>query len=126
MPSWDIWGRCWATRASLICKGAGHVAIRTCGFYRRIGAALIRKHTGIDQVFTPEGYRYFADYLLERMTNPFLVDTIERVTRDTERKLGWSDRLTGTMRVALKEGITPCRYALGALPPCWFGLSLPS
>jgi mannitol-1-phosphate/altronate dehydrogenase len=48
------------------------------------------------------------------MTNPFLVDMIERVTRDTERKLGWNDRLIGTMRVALDQGIAPRRYALGA------------
>jgi mannitol-1-phosphate 5-dehydrogenase len=92
----------------------GMLPFARAAFIEESGAALIRKHTGIDQVFTPEGYRYFADDLLERMTNPFLVDTIERVTRDTERKLGWSDRLTGTMRVALKEGITPNRYALGA------------
>jgi len=92
----------------------GMLPFARAAFIEESGAALIRKHTGIDQVFTPEGYRYFADDLLERMTNPFLVDTIERVTRDTERKLGWSDRLTGTMRVALKEGITPRRYALGA------------
>ena len=39
---------------------------------------------------------------------------IERVTRDTERKLGWNDRLVGTMRMALKQQITPSRYALGA------------
>jgi mannitol-1-phosphate 5-dehydrogenase len=75
---------------------------------------LIRKHAGIDQLFTMEGYQNFADDLLERMTNPFLVDGIERVTRDTERKLGWNDRLIGTMRVALEQGIKPRRYALGA------------
>jgi mannitol-1-phosphate/altronate dehydrogenase len=48
------------------------------------------------------------------MINPFLVDMIERVTRDTERKLGWNDRLVGTMRVALEQGIKPNRYAFGA------------
>jgi len=83
-------------------------------FIEESGAALIRKRSGVDQLFTPEGYRDFADDLLERMTNPFLVDMIERVTRDTERKLGWNDRLIGTMRVALEQGIAPRRYALGA------------
>ena len=83
-------------------------------FIEESGAALIRKHAGLDPLFTPEGYREFADDLLERMTNPFLVDIIERVTRDTERKLGWNDRLAGTMRVALEQGIVPRRYALGA------------
>ena len=83
-------------------------------FIEESGAALIRKHAGLDPLFTPDGYRDFADDLLERMTNPFLVDLIERVTRDTERKLGWNDRLAGTMRVALGQGIVPLRYALGA------------
>ena len=83
-------------------------------FIEESGAALIRKHAGLDPLFTPDGYRDFADDLLERMTNPFLVDLIERVTRDTERKLGWNDRLAGTMRVAFEQGIVPRRYALGA------------
>jgi mannitol-1-phosphate 5-dehydrogenase len=83
-------------------------------FIEESGTALIRKHAGLDPLFTPDGYREFADDLLERMTNPFLVDMIERVTRDTERKLGWNDRLAGTMRVALEQGLVPQRYALGA------------
>ena len=53
-------------------------------------------------------------HLLERMLNPHLRDTVERVTRDARRKLGWSDRLVGTMRLALEHGITPRGYAAGA------------
>ena len=34
--------------------------------------------------------------------------------RDPRRKLGLDDRLVGTMRVALEQGIEPKRYALGA------------
>jgi mannitol-1-phosphate 5-dehydrogenase len=93
---------------------AGMLSFARAAFIEESGAALIRKHAGIDQLFTPEGYQDFADDLLERMTNPFLVDMIERVTRDTERKLGWNDRLIGTMRLALEQGIAPRRYALGA------------
>ena len=92
----------------------GMLAFARRAFIEESGAALIRKHAGLDPLFTPDGYRDFADDLLERMTNPFLVDLIERVTRDTERKLGWNDRLAGTMRVALEQGIIPRRYALGA------------
>jgi mannitol-1-phosphate/altronate dehydrogenase len=92
----------------------GMLPFARAAFIEESGTALIRKHTGIDQLFTPDGYRDFADDLLERMTNPFLVDMIERVTRDTERKLDWNDRLTGTMRVALEQGVSPRRYALGA------------
>jgi hypothetical protein len=43
-----------------------------------------------------------------------LQDTVERVGRDPHRKLGWDDRLVGTMRVALQQNVVPRRYALGA------------
>jgi len=83
-------------------------------FIEESGAALIRSHAGVDSLFTPEGYRDYADDLLARMNNPYLQDTVERVGRDPQRKLGWDDRLVGTMRVALREGIEPRRYAFGA------------
>jgi len=92
----------------------GVLSFARAAFIEESGAALIRKHAGIDPLFTPDGYRDFANDLLERMTNPFLMDTIERVTRNTERKLDWNDRLAGTMRVVLGQGVTPRRYALGA------------
>ena len=46
---------------------------------------------------------------LARMVNPFLRDPIERVTRDPKRKLGWNDRLIGSIRFALIAGINPWR-----------------
>ena len=75
---------------------------------------MVRRYAGVDPLFTPEGYRRYANDLLARMTNPYLRDTVERVGRDPERKLGWDDRLIGTMRMALREGVAPRRYALGA------------
>jgi mannitol-1-phosphate 5-dehydrogenase len=83
-------------------------------FLEESGKALIRKHAGKDRLFTPDGYQEYADDLLERMTNPHLQDTVERVGRDPQRKLGWDDRLVGTLRVALQQGVVPRRYALGA------------
>ncbi len=83
-------------------------------FIEESGEALIRKHGHIDPLFTGEGYRWYANDLLVRMTNPFLRDTVERVGRDPRRKLGWDDRLIGTMRVALVQNVRPRRYALGA------------
>jgi len=83
-------------------------------FIEESGGALVRRHAGVDPLFTPDGYRAYADDLLARMTNPYLRDTVERVGRDPERKLGWDDRLIGTMRLALQQGITPNRYAFGA------------
>ena len=91
----------------------GIISFLRAAFIEDSGEALIRKHPGIDALFTREGYCQYADDLLERMTNPFLMDTIERVTRDPERKLGWNDRLIGTMRVAVANGVQPRRYAFG-------------
>ena len=89
------------------------MAFLRAAFLEESGAALVRKHAGEDALFTPEGYREFADDLLARMVNPFLHDTVERVGRDPQRKLGWDDRLVGTVRVALRQGIRPVRYAFG-------------
>lgn len=82
-------------------------------FLQESGAALTRKYQGLDPLFTEEGYRTYAEDLLRRMMNPHLHDLVARVVRDPRRKLGWDDRLAGTMRLALAQGITPWRYALG-------------
>ena len=89
------------------------MAYLRAAFIEESGTALIRKHAGVDTLFTPVGYAAYADDLLVRMTNPHLRDSIERVGRDPERKLGWDDRLVGTMRLALHQGIVPERFALG-------------
>jgi mannitol-1-phosphate/altronate dehydrogenase len=88
------------------------------GFLRRAfieesGQALIHRYNGIDPLFTPQGYADYANDLLSRMINPWLTDTTERVGRDVERKLSWEDRLVGTLRLGLSEGVSPRRYALG-------------
>ena len=83
-------------------------------FLKESGEALIRKYAGKDRLFTPEGFREYALDLLERMTNTYLHDSVERVGRDPHRKLGWDDRLVGTLRVALHQHVVPRRYALGA------------
>jgi mannitol-1-phosphate 5-dehydrogenase len=83
-------------------------------FLEESGQALIARRGGVDRLFTPSGYRAYAEDLLERMVNPWLRDDIGRVTRDSRRKLGWSDRLVGTMRLAVSAGIEPWRFAQGA------------
>jgi mannitol-1-phosphate 5-dehydrogenase len=74
----------------------------------------MKRHAGVDPLFTPAGWRAYAEDLLARMANPHLRDRVERVIRDPRRKLGWDDRLIGTMRLALEAGVTPGRFALGA------------
>jgi mannitol-1-phosphate 5-dehydrogenase len=90
------------------------MALAREAFLEESGAALISRHKGLDPLFKPAGYQAYADDLLERMTNPYLRDLIERVVRDPRRKLAWEDRLIGTMRLALDAGIQPRRFALGA------------
>ena len=87
--------------------------IRTA-FIEEVGAGLIHRHAGTDELFTPAGFAAFADDLMVRTVNPYLRDTIERVGRDPERKLGWDDRLIGAMRVTHAAGIAPRRFAMGA------------
>lgn len=83
-------------------------------FLKESGGALIHKYGGTDALFTSSGFQAYVDDLLTRMVNPYLRDAVERVIRDPVRKLGWHDRLIGTMRLAIEAGITPTRFARGA------------
>lgn len=83
-------------------------------FLEESGRALCSRYAGSDPMFTPHGFRSFADDLLDRMVNPFLADTVERAARDPTRKLGWADRLIGTLRLGLDTGIPMPRYSMGA------------
>ena len=84
-------------------------------FLDESGAALIARHrVGRDPLFSDAGWAAYAEDLLERMTNPWLRDRVERIIRDPRRKLGWNDRFFGAMRAALDHGIRPARLALGA------------
>jgi mannitol-1-phosphate 5-dehydrogenase len=79
------------------------------------GGAMLARHRGVDALFTEAGYRAYVDDLMIRMVNPYLRDRVDRIIRDPRRKLGWDDRLVGTMRRVLEAGIEPERYARGAM-----------
>ncbi len=84
-------------------------------FLIECGAALVKKYHRLrDQLFANAGFNDYADDLLERITNPFLADTVARATRDTVRKLGADDRIFGTMQLALEYGIEPRNISVGA------------
>lgn len=83
-------------------------------FIQESGRALIAQNEGEDPLFTPQGFRAYAEDLLVRMFNPFLGDTVERVGRDAVRKLAWDDRLVGTIRGGLRHGLTMKRFGFGA------------
>jgi len=85
-------------------------------FLKESGTALVKKYSHLeDELFTEAGYKDFAEDLLERMTNPYLGDTIARVTRDIVRKLEMDGRIFGTMQLAMEYGIEPKNMALGAM-----------
>lgn len=85
-------------------------------FINESGAALIKKYAYLnDMLFTPAGYQVYAEDLLKRMTNPYLDDSIDRAAKDPQRKLSENDRIFGTIRLALEEGIQPVNFAKGAL-----------
>jgi len=105
---------CGATTIADLRARPGMMSFLRKAFVEESGGALVRKYAGLDPLFSPAGYAAYADDLLVRMTNPFLRDLVERVGRDPHRKLGWDDRLVGTMRLAFAQGIEPRRYALGA------------
>ena len=89
--------------------------IASKAFLNESGAALIKKYSDLgDELFTEPGYRCYAENLLERMTNPYLEDTTIRAGRDIVRKLGYNDRIFGTMTLALEYGIEPANMAMGA------------
>ena len=73
------------------------------------GAALCRKHAGVDSFFEPARFAEFASELVARMTSPVLNDSIERVIRDPHRKLGWNDRMVGAIRICQEQAVRPER-----------------
>ncbi len=80
------------------------------------GQALIKlyKNTG-ENLFTPKGFKEYADDLLERITNPMLHDAVDRMVRDPIRKLGYNDRLFGAVRLCLDCGIKPVNLVWGVI-----------
>lgn len=81
-------------------------------FINESGGALIKKYAYLqDDLFTETGYKAYAEDLLERITNPYLDDTIERAAKDPQRKLGPNDRIFGTIMLAKEYGIEPVNMA---------------
>jgi len=85
-------------------------------FRKESGAFLLKKYKDLDEpLFTEEGFKFYGDDLLKRMTNPYLRDEVQRICRDPLRKLGYGDRLVGTMREAYKQGIIVNTLAKGVI-----------
>ena len=83
-------------------------------FLQESGVGLRHKYAEMDdELFTEDGFCTYAKDAVTRMVNPFLRDPVARVTRDPARKLGWEDRLVGSMWLASKAGVKPNRLARG-------------
>ena len=54
-----------------------------------------------------------AENLLYRFTNTALADTVERVGKDTVRKLGSNDRLIGALKLCEKHGVNASYICIG-------------
>ena len=61
-----------------------------------------------------------ADNLLYRFTNVALEDTVERVGKDTKRKLGGNDRLVGALKLAEKHGLDANYICIGIAAGMFF------
>ena len=81
-------------------------------FMDETGYALIKRYEGYVPLFTNKGWCAHAVDLFERMANPWLRDDCDRVGRDTVRKLGWNDRLVGTIRMIETEGLKSLRWRI--------------
>jgi mannitol-1-phosphate 5-dehydrogenase len=110
---------CGVRQISELKKAPGVFEFLEAAFIEESGGALIAQNQGEDPLFTPEGFKDYAEDLLVRMFNPYLGDTVERVGRDAARKLGWDDRLIGTIRAGLRNGISMKRFGFGAAAAAW-------
>ncbi|MGB2807734.1 MAG: hypothetical protein WBC22_08335, partial [Sedimentisphaerales bacterium] len=105
-----------ATSMSRLKKDKAVMQIARSAFLNECGAALVKKHAHLgDELFTDAGIRFYAEDLLERITNPYLADTVARACRDVVRKLSINDRIFGAMDLALQYGIEPNNMAIGAM-----------
>lgn len=55
----------------------------------------------------------FSENLINRFENKLLGDPVERVGRDTQRKLSENDRLVGAAKLCVKHGILPWNICAG-------------
>jgi mannitol-1-phosphate 5-dehydrogenase len=105
---------CCVKRIDEVKNVPGVLEFLRAAFIQESGTALIAQHKGEDVLFTRDGFSAYAEDPLVRMLNLYFGDTVERVGRDAQRKLAWDDRLIGTIRAGLRNGIPMNRFGFGA------------
>ena len=84
--------------------------IRYCAYRALISSALaVSKENGVDMQMLID----HADNLLYRFENRALADTVDRVGKDTIRKLGSNDRLVGALKLCEKHGVDASYICIG-------------
>ena len=82
------------------------------------GVALRQRFGNGNPLFSGKGWTDYTDSLFNRMANPNLGDSCERVGRDAGRKLGWHDRLIGTIRFVEEAGVPAHSWKIAACCAC--------
>lgn len=83
--------------------------------FKETGRALIKCYGDSGEyLFTETGFTDYAEDLLERITNPYLHDSVARAVRDPLRKLSYDDRIFGAIRRCLEQQVSPRYLARGA------------
>jgi mannitol-1-phosphate 5-dehydrogenase len=104
------------TRMTDVKQDTALMRIAGDAFLQESGAGLVKKYAALgDELFTEAGFAGYAEDLLERITSPYLADTVARTSRDVVRKLSLHGRIFGTMQLALQHGIEPVYMGLAAL-----------
>ena len=80
-----------------VAQDAWLVRLAREAFLEESGPALIARHRGVDPLFTPEGYRAYAEDLLVRMVNPYLALTARNAScgirpASWRGRTGWWER----------------------------------
>jgi mannitol-1-phosphate 5-dehydrogenase len=80
------------------------------GALQETAHALLRRYP--EELDPREHEEILADARV-RLCNPMIMDTVHRVARDPLRKLGSEDRLIGSARLCLAQGVDPANIAFG-------------
>jgi mannitol-1-phosphate 5-dehydrogenase len=79
------------------------------GSLKEVESVLIQRNPSITQ----DAQRTYAEKVLKRFSNPYLLDEVTRVAREPKRKLGLSDRLVTPALYAVDHGEVPAHLAAG-------------
>ena len=78
------------------------------GALQETASALVKMYP---EDLDPREHQDILDDVRVRFSNPMLMDTVQRVARDPLRKLGPNDRLIGSAKLCMAQGVVPANIA---------------